>query len=221
MLPLALFRSRSLRLGSSMLALNGAGFLAMFFLTAVYLQQVRHVSALVAGLQFLPMGVAAIVSAVISGQIVTRVGTRTVQIAGTVLALAGLALLAASDRTGSYATALLPGFVVFGAGIIAIGVPTQVAAVADSSHETAGISSGIVGSAYQVGSALGLAVITTITTSSVTHGLAAGDSLSVALTNGWHLGMVLAAGLAVINAGIALISPTIKPTAEMVAAAAA
>jgi EmrB/QacA subfamily drug resistance transporter len=221
MLPLPLFRSRSLRLGSSMLALNGAGFLAMFFLTAVYLQQVRHDSALMAGMHFLPMGIAAILSAVIAGQIVTRVGTRAVQIAGTVLALAGLALLAASDRTGSYATALLPGFVVFGAGIIAIGVPTQIAAVADTRHDTAGISSGVIGSAYQIGSALGLAVITTITTSSVMHGLAAGDTASVALTNGWHLGMVLAAGLAVVNAGIALVSPTIKPTPEMVAAAAA
>jgi predicted MFS family arabinose efflux permease len=221
MLPLTLFRSRSLRLGSSMLALNGAGFLAMFFLTAIYLQQVRHDSALEAGLQFLPMGFAAIASAVVAGQIVTRVGTRTVQIAGTVLALAGLALLAASDRTGSYATALLPGFVVFGAGIIAIGVPTQVAAVADTHHDTAGVSSGVIGSAYQIGSALGLAVITTVTTSSVTHALASGDPASVAFTSGWHLGMVLAAGLAVLNAGIAVISPTIKPTPEMVAAAAA
>jgi EmrB/QacA subfamily drug resistance transporter len=221
MLPLGLFRSRSLRLGSGMLALNGAGFLAMFFLTAVYLQQVRHDSALMAGLQFLPMGIAAIVSAVVSGQIVTRVGTRAVQVAGTVFALVGLALLAASDRTGSYATALLPGFVVFGAGIIAIGVPTQVAAVVDVEHDTAGISSGIVGSAYQIGSALGLAVITTITTSSVTHALSAGDSASVAFTGGWHLGMVLAAALAVVNAGIAFISPTVKPTPAMVAAAAA
>jgi EmrB/QacA subfamily drug resistance transporter len=221
MLPLRLFRSRSLRLGSGMLALNGAGFLAMFFLTAVYLQQVRHDSALEAGLQFLPMGFAAILSAVVSGQIVTRVGTRAVQITGTLLALAGLALLAVSDRTGSYVTALLPGFVLFGAGIIAIGVPTQVAAVADVHHDTAGVSSGVIGSAYQIGSALGLAVITTITTGHVTSALSAGDSMSVAFTNGWHLGMVLAAALAVVNAGVALISPTVKPTPAMVAAAAA
>jgi predicted MFS family arabinose efflux permease len=204
-----------------MLALNGAGFLAMFFLTAVYLQNVRHDSALVAGVQFLPMGFAAIATAVIAGQLVTRVGTRSVQITGTVLALAGLLLLALTDRTGSYATALLPGFVLFGAGIIAIGVATQVAAVADTHHDTAGVSSGVIGSAYQIGSAIGLAVITTITTGHVTSALAAGSSPAAGLTSGYHLGMVLAAALAVVNAVVALLSPTLKPTPEMVAAAAA
>jgi EmrB/QacA subfamily drug resistance transporter len=220
MLPLRLFRSRGLSLGSTMLALNGAGFLAMFFLTAIYLQQVRHESALGAGLDFLPMGVAAIVSAVVAGQVVTRVGTRPVQIAGTVFALAGLALLATTDRTGSYATALLPGFVLFGIGIIAVGVPTQIAAVADVRHDSAGVSSGIMGSAYQIGSAIGLAVITTITTGHVTGRIAAGQTVPAALTSGYHLGLLIAAMLAVANAAVAVASPTLRPTPQMVAAAA-
>ena len=72
LVPLQLFRGRGLRLGSVSLALNGATFLAMFFLTAIYLQQVRGESALTTGLQLVPMGVAAVLAAVVGSQLVTR-----------------------------------------------------------------------------------------------------------------------------------------------------
>lgn len=219
MLPLRLFRSRGLSLGSTVLALNGATFLAMFFLTAVYLQQVRHTSALATGVAFLPMGAAAVLSAVTASAVVTRVGTRPVQVVGTLLALVGLVLLTRTGPHDAYATALLPGTVLFGAGILAVGVPAQIAAVADVDRDNAGISSGIMGSAYQVGSALGLAVITTFTTSRVTAELVAGRSAESALTSGFHLGLVVAAALAVVNAVAAVASPTVRPTREMVAAA--
>ena len=65
LLRLSLFRNRSLTVSSAMLAVNGRAFLAMFFLTATYLQSRLHLSALHAGLDFLPMGVAAIVAAVV------------------------------------------------------------------------------------------------------------------------------------------------------------
>ncbi len=220
MLPLRLFHSRGLRLGSTMLALNGATFLAMFFLTAIYLQQVRHDSALGTGLAFLPMGVAAVLSAVTAGQVVTRVGTRPVQIVGTVLALAGLVVLTQTGPHDAYVSSLLPGMALFGAGIIAVGVPTQIAAVAEVNTDNAGISSGVIGAAFQIGSALGLAVISTVTTAHVAGQLADGDSADSALTSGFHLGLVIAAALAVINAAAAFASPTIRPTPEMIAAAA-
>src|SRR3954469_3168723 len=93
LVPMRLFRSPGLSKATGALALNGASFLAMFFLTAIYLQQVRGLSALDTGLQFLPMGIAAIASAVLASQLVTRFGTKPVQFGGAALSVVGLLLL--------------------------------------------------------------------------------------------------------------------------------
>jgi predicted MFS family arabinose efflux permease len=221
LLPLGLFRSRTLTVSVVMLAVNSAGFLAMFFLTAVYLQQALGLSALHAGVDFLPMGVAAIIAALGVSQIVTRVGTRPVQIAGTALAAAGLLLLAHSQANGSYAAQLLPGLVLFGAGILAIGIPTQVAATADVRREHAGVASGVIGSAWQIGGALGLAVVTTLSTAHVSAAVHAGAAPGQALLSGYHYGLTIAAALAVINGLLVFAAPRLRPTAAMVAAATA
>src|SRR3954447_22288462 len=113
LVPLRLFRSRGMQTSSLALALNGGAFLAMFFLTALFLQQVRGDSALDAGLHFLPMGVAAIAGATAASTLVTRIGTRPVHVAGAVLSVIGLALLARSDATSSYAGGVLPGLLLF------------------------------------------------------------------------------------------------------------
>ena len=214
LMPLRLFRQRSLRVGTSMLALNGAGFLSMFFLTAVYLQQARGASALEAGLEFLPMGIAAIVGAVTAGQLATRVGTRPVQLVGAVLTVAGLGLLAVGDPQGSYATQLLPGFAVYGLGILAVGVPSQLSAQHDIRHDDAGIGSGVVNASYQVGGAVGLSVVTSLVTSHVAGGLHHGATQLGALTGGYRYGLGLAALCAVVIALLALIAPTVRPTPE-------
>jgi EmrB/QacA subfamily drug resistance transporter len=221
LVPPRLFRAQGLRIASLALGLNGAGFLAVFFLTALYLQQVRGDSALLTGVQLLPMGVAAILAAVTVSELVTRVGTRAAQVGGAALSLAGLLLLSRVGATSAYATSLLPGFVLFGAGIIAIGVPAQIAAVAEVREHDAGAASGVVTACYQVGGALGLAVITTIADSRVTHLLAGGASQAHALTAGFQRGIVIAAAIAAINLIVAALSPRIAPDAGQVAVAAA
>jgi predicted MFS family arabinose efflux permease len=203
------------------LALNGAAFLAMFFLTAIYLQQVRGESALTTGLQLLPMGAAAVIAAVVGSQLVTRIGTRPVQVAGTLFSVAGLGLLAQVGAEPSYAGDLMPGFILFGIGVIGVGVPGQIAAVADVPSRHAGAASGVINAGYQIGGALGLAVITTLSDARVMHLLHGGTSLHDALTAGFDGGLTIAAVLAAANAVVALASPQIKPTAEQLAAAAA
>ncbi len=221
MLPLSVFRSRGLSLGSLMLAINGAAILSVFFLNTTFLQLVRGDSALGAGIAFLPMGAGAIVGAVVAGQVVTRVGTRPVQLVGAALTSVGLYWLLSAGAANSYYSTLFVGFALFGAGITTLGVPTQIGAVADMGHHNAGVSSGVLNAAYQVGGALGLAVVTTITTSRVTHLVAGGDPGATALTGGYHLGVVVALGLAVVNGAIALASPSVRPTPEMVRPVAA
>jgi EmrB/QacA subfamily drug resistance transporter len=221
LVPMRLFKPRGMRTSGVSLALNGAGFLSMFFLTAIFLQQVRHESAISTGLELLPMGVSAVTGAVVSSQLVTKIGTRSVQIGGALLSAVGLYLLSHAGASDPYVTAILPGIFVFGAGIVAVGVPSQIAAVAEVRHDDAGAAGGVVNAAYQIGGALGLAMVTTIVDSHVTHLLHAGASQSVALTDGFQRGLLFAAALAVVNLLVALASPAIEADAEMLAAAAA
>jgi EmrB/QacA subfamily drug resistance transporter len=221
LVPLQLFRGRALRLGSVSLALNGAAFLAMFFLTAIYLQQVRGESALTTGVQLLPMGVAAVLAAVVGSQLVTRIGTRPVQVAGTLFSVAGLVLLAHVGTASSYAADLMPGFILFGIGVIGVGVPGQIAAVAEVPTRHAGAASGVINAGYQIGGALGLAVITSLSNSRVMHLLHGGTSPHDALTRGFDRGLMIAAVIAALNAVVAFASPQVRPTAEQLVAATA
>lgn len=221
LVPMRLFRSRGMSTATAVLALNGAAFLAMFFLTAIFLQQVRNLTALETGLQFLPMGVAAIVAAVVAAQLVARVGTRPVMLGGAVVSAIGLWLLTHAGATGNYVTDLLPGFVLFGVGIMGVGVPAQIAAVADVRHDDAGAASGVVSAGYQVGGALGLAIITTLSTSHVTDLVAGGSDPVNALVEGFHRGLLVAAVFAGVNLLVALASPQLVPDAEQLAEAVA
>jgi EmrB/QacA subfamily drug resistance transporter len=221
LVPLRLFRSRALSVSGASLSLNGAAFLSMFFLTAIYLQQVRGDSALGAGVHFLPMGGAAILGAVAASQLVQRVGTRTVQLAGAVLSVAALLWLSQADATGSYATQLLPGLILFGFGIIAVGVPGQITAVSEVRPAEAGAASGVVNAMYQVGGALGLAIVTTLSISHTTSELAHGATQQHALEAGFSRGLLVAALFSVANVFLTLASPQLQPTAEQLTEATA
>ena len=221
LVPLRLFRSRALSVSGATLALNGAGFLSMFFLTAIYLQQVRGDSALEAGIHFLPMGGAAIVGAVLASQLVQRLGTRTVQLAGAVLSVIGLLLLSQADATGSYSSQLLPGLIIFGFGIIGVGVPGQINAVSEVRPVEAGAASGVVNAMYQVGGALGLAIVTTLSISHTTSELTHGATQLQALQSGYERGLLAAAAFAVANVFLTLASPQLQPTSEQLTEATA
>jgi EmrB/QacA subfamily drug resistance transporter len=222
LVPLRLFRTRGLSVSAIALALNGAAFLGMFFITALYLQQVHGDSALDAGIHFLPMGIAAIASAVAGAQLVTRVGTRAAYIAGSAIGVVGLLVLGRAGAGAGYAADLLPGLVIFGLGLPLVGVSNQIAAVAEVQHEHAGAASGIVTSAFQIGGAVGLALVSTAASSRVSDALAAGAAQPDALAAGFQRGMLVAAGLAVANLLIGAIrAPRITPDAALVAEAAA
>ena len=186
----------------------------MFFLTAIYLQQVRGDSALEAGVHFLPMGGAAIVGAVLASQLVQRVGTRTVQLAGAVLSVVGLFCFA-GGRAGSYTRQLLPGLIIFGFGIIGVGVPGQITAVSEVRPAEAGAASGVVNAMYQVGGALGLAIVTTLsitrTTDALAHGAspAAGPPVRLRARPRWSPPL-----FAVANVLLTLAAPQLQPTSE-------
>ena len=210
LIPLRLFRTRSLSFAVVTLALNSAGFLSMFFLTAIYLQDVRGLSALNAGLEFLPMGIAAIVGALLASRLVTTLGTRPVQVVAALMSVGGLLLLSRVGATDAYATGLLPGFILFGIGITAIGVAAQVGATSRVANDDAGAASGVLNSGYQVGGALGLAVITTLTTTHITDALKSGTGQVSAAVGGYDYGLLIAAIFAAANIVIAIVSPSTR-----------
>jgi EmrB/QacA subfamily drug resistance transporter len=222
LVPLRLFRSRALSASVAGILLNGAAFLGMFFLTALYLQQVHHDSALRAGLHFVPMGVAAIASATIGSRSIGRVGTRAAYLAGAAVGLAGLLALTRAGADAGYAADVLPGLVVFGLGLPLVGVSNQIAAVADVPAADVGAASGLVTTATQVGGALGLAIASTAASSRTVHALASGASRPHALADGYHRGLLVAAAIAAANLLLgALTAPRIMPEADAVAEAAA
>jgi EmrB/QacA subfamily drug resistance transporter len=221
LVPMRLFRSRGMSTSTASLALNGGAFLSMFFLTAIFLQQVQGLSALDTGLRFLPMGVVAIVAAVGASQLVLRVGTRPLMIGGSLISMAGLWLLTGAGADGAYATELLPGFLLFGTGIMLVAVPGQIMAVADVGPDDAGAASGVVTSGYQVGGALGLAVISTLSTARAQDLLAAGTAPQTALVEAYHRGLLVAAILAGVNVLVALVSQQRVPDVETVTEAVA
>ena len=179
-------------------------------------------SALDAGAHFVPMGIAAILSAIIGAQLVTRAGTRAAYIGGSAVGVVGLLLLSRAGAGAGYATDILPGLIVFGLGLPLVGVSNQIAAVAEVPHEDAGAASGIVTTAFQVGGAVGLALVSTAATSRVTDAVASGMTQPDALAAGFQRGMLVAAGLAVLNLLVGAVgAPRIKPAPALVAEAAA
>jgi len=222
LVPMRLFASRGLRSSSLGLALNGSAFLAMFFLCALYLQNVRGDDALQAGLHFLPMGVAAVAGAVIASRLVATIGTRPVFAIGGILSAIGLYLLSLAGAGGTYAAEVLPGFVVFGFGMPFVGVANQIVAVADVEHHDAGAASGLISAAFQIGGALGLAAISTLANTRVENAVAGGASQTDALTQGFEAGLLVAAALCAVNVLVALFaSPPLKPTEEQLLEAVA
>jgi len=211
LVPLHLFRRRIFALSAAALGLNGATFLSMFFLTVVFLQQVRGQTPLGTGVDMLPMGAAAVVSAVIAQKLVVRFDTRPVQTVGALFSCAGLLVLSRVGAHGMYAAHLLPGLLLLGIGIIALMVPAQIAALAEVGQQESGAASGLLSSCYQIGGAVGLAVITTVSTTRVTAALATGNPVKDALVDGFHRGMLavtLFAALGIVLAVAARRIPT-------------
>jgi EmrB/QacA subfamily drug resistance transporter len=204
LVPPRLMRSRPLTLSSLVLALNGSAFIGMFFLSALFLQGVRGDSAIQTGIQFVPMGVTAVLGAVLAQSLVGRLGVRPVIVVGAVLGAGALLLLSTAGAGDAYATGILPAFLLYGASISLVAVPAQIGAVTHVTDQDAGAASGVLSAAYQVGSALGLAVITTLATARVDAAVAAGSSAGAAQTAGFERGLLLAAGLAAANVVVAL-----------------
>jgi EmrB/QacA subfamily drug resistance transporter len=202
-LPFSIFRLKSLTGANIVGLLLGAAIFSMFFLLSLYMQQVLGYSALKAGVAYLLVASVIIVAAGASQALVTRVGVRSVLITGMVLLVAGLLWFSQVSVHGSYATDLAPGFILAGIGLGFSFVPVQIASLIGVTHDEAGIASGLINTSQQVGGALGVAVLSTITFTRYDSYLGDhGNNLALipnALVDGFHLAFLVGAGLALIG----------------------
>jgi predicted MFS family arabinose efflux permease len=176
----------------------------MFFFISLYLQQVLRFSALDAGLAYLPLAFTIIISAGAASQLVTRVGPKPILVLGLVLTTIGLLLFTRISADGSFAGDVLIPSIVVAAGLGFSFVPLTITAVAGVTHNEAGLASGLINTAQQVGGALGLAILSSVANSRISDGLGSGDGPAKALTEGFQIAFAVGAGFALVGVVIAL-----------------
>jgi hypothetical protein len=193
---LGLFRSRNLAVSNLVGVLWAGSMFAWFFMTALYLQQVLHYSALKVGLAFLPGNLVMMACSVsLSAKLVMRYGYRLPLGTGLVVAAVGLAWFARAPLDGSLAFDVLPPMVLLGLGGGIAFNPVLLAAMNDVDPEESGLASGAVNTSFMMGGALGLAVLASIA-ASASHG----DSSPAGLLTGYHLAFAVGAALSVLAA---------------------
>jgi predicted MFS family arabinose efflux permease len=172
MMPLRIFRLKTMRTANLSAVLVFGTFSGLFFFASIFMQQVYRYSPMTAGFAYVPLGVAVVVGAGLASTLIAKVAARPVLIAGLVISVAGLLLLWRAPVGGSYVVDLLPPFLVLGLGCGMVYVTLQIAAFVGISDHEAGVGAGLINTSQEAGGALGLAVIATIAYSGIGAALA-------------------------------------------------
>jgi EmrB/QacA subfamily drug resistance transporter len=205
LIPLRIFRSRNVCGANVIQVLSVAAMFGMFFLGALYLQRVLGYDALQIGLAFLPATIVmGALSVRYSERLIMRFGARTTLVPGLVLIGAGLALFSQAPVEGTYVRHVLLVMILlgFGAGVCFPALMTL--AMSGATQSDAGLASGLVNTTAQVGGALGLAVLATLSATRSDDLIAGGEATPAALTSGYHLAFLIGAGLVVVAIAVAV-----------------
>jgi EmrB/QacA subfamily drug resistance transporter len=217
LIPLRIFRSRNVAAANLIQAVMVAGMFGMFFLGSLYMQRVLGYDALEIGLAFLPVALLiGIFSLGFSARLNTRFGARATLIPGLLLIIGALALFTRVPVDGRYLIDLLPAMILAGIGAGLSFPSLMTLAMSGANQSDSGLASGLVNTSVQVGGALGLAVLATLSATRTDKLLAAGDSPAAALTGGYHVAWIIGAGLvlAAIAAGLTVVESAKEAPAE-------
>ena len=210
LIPLGIFRSRNVSGANAIQALSISGMFAMFFLGTLYLQEILGYDALDIGFAFLPgtilMG---LLSARYSERLVMRFGARRTLIPGLVLIAASLVAFTRAPVGGNWAEHVLPVMVLLGVGAGMAFPALMKLAMSGVGPTEAGLASGLVNTTAQVGAALGLAVLATVSASRTEGLVDDGASVASALTSGYHLAFWI--GAALVLAAIVVAVTVLEP----------
>jgi predicted MFS family arabinose efflux permease len=179
---------------------------SMFFFVSLYMQQVLGFSALKAGLSYLPLAVGIILAAGAASVLVTRFGFKPVLTSGLLFVAAGLLWFSQVSAHGSFVADVLGPSLLAAIGLGLSFVPVTIAAVSGTRPHEAGLASGLVNTAQQVGGALGLAILATVANTRTKDVLlAGGHSHAEALTSGFERAFLVGAGFALVGAVLTLV----------------
>jgi MFS family permease len=205
LMPLRLFRARNVAGANAVQALFVAGMFGMFFLGALYLQRVLGYDALEVGLAFLPVTLAiGTLSLGFSERLNMRFGPKATLLPSLVLIAGALVLFARAPVNGDYLTDVLPVMVLLGVGAGLSFPSLMTLAMSGATRDDAGLASGLVNTTLQVGGAIGLAILATLATTRTDHLLSEGGTTASALTGGYHLAFMIAAGLVAVAIAVAI-----------------
>ncbi|MBB5103783.1 MFS transporter [Streptomyces spectabilis] len=210
LLPLRMFRSRAVTGANVVQMLMVAALFSFQVLVALYLQNVLGYGAAETGLAMLPA--AAVIGAVslgVSARLNARFGERNVLLAGLVLLLGVLGLLTRVPVHADYWVDLLPVMLLAAGFGLALPALTSLA-MSGARADDAGLASGLFNTTQQIGSALGVAVLTTLAASRTESALASGRPRPEALTSGYHLAFGI--GAALLAAALLIAATVLRPT---------
>jgi len=205
LVPMRIFRRRTLTGANVVGFLLGTMIFGMFFLLSLYMQQVLGFSALKTGIGYLAVALTAVVSSGVAQALVTRLGVKPALIGGLALVGGGLVYFTQISPNGSYFVDLFPGFIILGIGLGFSFVPISIAALAGVTGHDAGLASGLINTSQQIGGALGLAILTTVSSTHTNSLLAEGKSVIQATTSGFSLAFWVGAGVAALSIVTALV----------------
>jgi EmrB/QacA subfamily drug resistance transporter len=218
LLPLRIFRARTLTAANATAAMVGAAAFGQFFLLALYLQQVLGYSAVRTGVAFIAITVTIVLLSNVAQALTTRLGARPVLAAGLLLTAAGGALYARMPAGGHYFWDVFPGLLVSGIGLAFTFVPVTIAGLTGVQPADAGVASGLLNTSRQIGGAIGLAAVTTIASTATSH---FADSHAVlassgpALSHGFQAAFYALIGVSLAGAAIAAVFVEPRPKAAL------
>jgi predicted MFS family arabinose efflux permease len=221
LLPFSIFRLRTLRGANIVGLLIGMSLFSMFFFISLYVQDVLGFSPIKAGLSYLPLAVGIIIAAGVGSQLVTRFGFKPVLTGGLLLIASGLLWFSRVPAPGGSFSADVLGpslLAAFGLGFSFVSV--TIGAMTGTKPHEAGLASGLINTAQQVGGALGLAILATVANSHTQSLLHAGQhNASVALTKGFDRAFLVGAGFAIIGAILTMVLISSRDSREQAEAA--
>ena len=203
LVPLSFFRRRNPAAANAVGFVVGAALFAMFFFFSLYLQTVLGYDALKAGFASVPVSVAIIVAAAAVSQLANRVNPKILMLIGLAVLAVGLIWFSRITPDGSYAARVLFPGIVMSLGLGMTFVPLTLFAVSEVPPEEAGLASGLLNTSQQVGGAIGLAVLSTVSTAKANDVLGAlgrtpdPAAIADALTRGYSAGLLVGAAFAV------------------------
>jgi EmrB/QacA subfamily drug resistance transporter len=204
LVPLRIFSNRSVSTADATLLVMAAALFGIYFFVTLYLQQVLGFSASKTGVAFLPLSLTIVGASAVASKLVDRFTPKPVLLAGLLTTVGGFVLLSTLSGHGDYGSHVVPAMILLGIGPGISFVPITIAGTSGVAPENCGLASGLLNTTQQVGGALGLAILSTVSAHRTTSALDAGSAQPAALTHGFTGAFLVSGALIAVGAVLSM-----------------